>query len=532
MRRKIERDIQAFVNGRISRRDLMQRATALGVVSALPLGVLSFEAKAAVPKRGGHLTLANPEGSTTDVLDTTKLTSGFTSMLFYTIYSQLTEVAPDGSLIPLLAESYESNADASVWTFDLRKGMEFHNGKSVDADDVMMSIARHQGEDSESAVKSLAEAISEMKKDGKHRVIFTLKEGNADFPFSLSAGPFAINPVIDGKIDTSGIGTGAYSLESFDSGIGAKLKRHANFHRDDRGFFDTVETTIIHDPATRSTSVITGQVDYAGGIDPKTADLLAKKAGVNVLEITGMQHYLYAMRTDLAPYNNVDVRLALKYAMDREEILKNVLRGHGSLGNDHPISPANRYYAGDAIPQRQYDPDKAKFHMKKAGMMDATFEISATNGLFEGALDAAVLFSEHAKRAGINVVPKQVPADGYWSDVWMKHPFAASYWSGRPTEDWMFSQGYAEESSWNETFWKHPKFNSLLKSARAELDDAKRRNMYVEMQQLVHDDGGALVFLFANHISAFGDKLSHPDTVAGNWEFDGYKMIERWWFNS
>lgn len=528
MRRKIEKDIEAFVNGRISRRDLMKRAGAVGAISALPLGVLSYEARAATPKRGGHIRIANPETSTTDVLDTTKLTSGFSQMMFYTIYSQLTEVTPDGGIAPLLAESFEANTGATEWVFNLRKGAEFHNGKSVDADDVIMSIKRHQGEDSESPTKAFAESISGMKKDGNHRVIFTLKEGNADFPYVLSASTFGIHPVVNGEVDVSGIGTGAYILDEFDPGVRASFKRNPNYYISDKGFFESGEMLGIQDPNSRTTAMISGEVDYVGGVDPKTADLLGKKPGVNMLEVTGMQHYLFAMRTDLAPYDNNDVRLALKYAMDREDILSKVLRGHGSLGNDNPISPVNRYHAGDSIPQRQYDPDKAKFHMKKAGMEGATFELSATNGLFEGALDSAVLFSEHAKKAGINIVPKQVPSDGYWSDVWMTAPWCASYWSGRPTEDWMFSQGYSEESSWNETYWKHPKFNSLLKAARAELDDKKRRDMYAEMQHLVHDEGGALIFLFANHIGAYSNNVTPPDQIAGNWEFDGYKIMERW----
>ena len=94
----------------------------------------------------------------------------------------------------------------------------------------------------------------------------------------------------------------------------------------------------------------------------------------------------------------------------------------------------------------------------------------------------------------------------------------------------MFSQGYADDSSWNETFWKNDRFNMLLRSARAELDENKRRDMYWEMQSIVRDDGGSVVPLFANHVMAYKpSKLAHPKKVAGNWNLDGYKLIERWW---
>ena len=236
------------------------------------------------------------------------------------------------------------------------------------------------------------------------------------------------------------------------------------------------------------------------------------------------------MRVDMAPFkDNNDLRLALKHAFNREEALKTILRGYGALGNDHPISPANRYYDPD-VPQRPYDPDKAKFHLKKAGMEGFKHELSGSEGLYAGCMDMILLYKEHAAKAGIEIVPNRMPSDGYWSDVWLKHPWSASYWSGRPTEDWMFTQAYGAESNWNETHWKHEGFNKLLREARAELDQAKRREMYGEMQRLCRDEGGAVIPLFASHISATSSKIALPEQIAGNWEMDGYKYLERWWF--
>ena len=148
-----------------------------------------------------------------------------------------------------------------------------------------------------------------------------------------------------------------------------------------------------------------------------------------------------------------------------------------------------------------------------------------------GYMQERLLFSEHAKKAGIELVPKRVPDDGYWSDVWLKHPWCASYWSGRPTEDWMFTQGYSASSNWNETFWKNDRFNELLVAARAEVNDDLRREMYYEMQGITRDDCGSVIHAFANHISANTQAVGVPEKVAGNWEFDGYKLIERWWMN-
>jgi peptide/nickel transport system substrate-binding protein len=260
----------------------------------------------------------------------------------------------------------------------------------------------------------------------------------------------------------------------------------------------------------------------------KTVQFLKRTRGIQVMQQNGFKHYTFAMRCDTAPFNNVDVRLALKYAIDREQMVKTILRGFGAIGNDHPISMANRYHAAD-LPQRQFDPDKAKFHLKKSGVGNVTFRLHAADAAFVGAVDAAVLYQEKAKSAGINLEVVREPNDGYWSNVWMKKPWCAVFWGGRPTEDMMFSTAYAADASWNDTFWKNKRFNELLVAARAELDESKRRKMYQEMQGIVRDDGGVVVPMFAADLSAASDKIGHGK-LGANWEMDGFRCAERWWF--
>jgi len=512
----IDQLLALFKNGQLSRRELFKRAGALGALAALPGSLISTHAHAATPKPGGHLRI--------------QTTSGHTNFLFYTMHGQLTEIGTDGQLQPLVAESYEIGADASEWIFKLRKGIVFHNGKTLTADDVIASLQRHQGEDSASAMKSFMEEVTSMTKDGDHTVILKLKSPSVDFPVILSASSLSILPSKDGKITEFDVGCGCYTLESFEPGQFSKLKKNPNFFLSDRGHVDTAEILTIADSTARQNALVTGAVDVIGDVDPTTAKLLARNKKITLLDVTGTQHYTFPMRTDLAPFDNNDVRMALKLSINREEILQKVLGGHGIVGNDHPISPANRYYNTE-LEQRIYDPEKAKWHLKQAGMGVLKVELSASDGLYPGAVDAAVLYSEHAKASGVQLTPKRVPDDGYWSDVWLKHPWCASYWSGRPTEDWMFTQGYAADSNWNETFWKNEKFNKLLVAARAELDDSTRRDMYWEMQAICRDDCGSVVHGFANHISAHAGNVGVPEQVAGNWEFDGYKLLERWWIN-
>jgi peptide/nickel transport system substrate-binding protein len=445
------------------------------------------------------------------------------------IYGKLTVVDHTNNLSPELAESWEATPDAKEWRFKLRKGVEFHNGKTVDADDVIASFNHHRGEESKSAAKPIVEQVVDIKKDGNDTVVFTLEAGNADFPFIASDYHLAILPSKDGKIDpTSGVGAGGYVVDSFEPGVRTKLTRFPNYWREDKAHFDAAELLSIVDATARTNALTTGEIDAMDRVDTKTAHLLARNPDVNIVETSGTAHYTFAMRTDTAPFDDNNVRLALKHAFNREEMLQTVLQGHGVLGNDHPIGRSNRFHA-DELPQREYDVDKAKHYLKKAGLSNLKVDLSAADAAFPGAVDAAVLYKEHAAKAGIEINVVREPNDGYWSNVWLKKPWCAVYWGGRPTEDWMFSTAYAAGVPWNDTYWEHERFNKLLVEARAELDEAKRREMYVEMQRIVRDEGGVVVPMFNNYVMALSTKVQHED-MGANWSLDGFRAVERWWF--
>ena len=266
-------------------------------------------------------------------------------------------------------------------------------------------------------------------------------------------------------------------------------------------------------------------------MDLKIVERLKRLPGLHVRAVTGNKQLTLPMRTDTAPFDDNDVRLAIKNVINREEWFEKIIFGYGELGNDNPIGPANIYRATtDELPQRIYDPDKAKHHLKKAGMENLSVRFHAAETAFAGAVNAGQLLQESARPAGIDIEVVREPDDGYWSNVWMNKAFSACYWSGRPTENWIFSQIYAADASWNDTFWKHDRFNELLIQARAELDKAKRRELYVEMQRIVHHEGGVGLPLFQADTMAYSDKLFVPEVIGNNWELDGHKNAERWWF--
>jgi peptide/nickel transport system substrate-binding protein len=200
--------------GKISRREFVARASALGAGAAVTM-LLPGTARAATPKSGGKLRIGIGAGSTTDTLDPGTYLQNFTQFVGFGLRNNLTEISNTGELIPELAESWEISDDAVQWRFKLRQGVEFHNGKSLDADDVVASINHHRGEESKSAAKAILEPIAELKADGKDTVVFTMKQGNAGFPFIVSDYHIGIMPAKDGKLDpNSGVGTGAYMVES------------------------------------------------------------------------------------------------------------------------------------------------------------------------------------------------------------------------------------------------------------------------------------------------------------------------------
>ena len=525
---------QAARSGGLDRREFIKRATALGLSIPVASSLLTQSVAAAMPKRGGRAVFGSAHGSTTDTLDPGTHENGFSNNVVYAYANHLFEVDNTGQLIPELAEGFEASDDAATWVIRLRKDVEFHNGKSMTADDVIASLNHHRGEGSQSASKALLDPLVEMKKTGKHEITFKLNAGNADFPFILSDYHFAILPSLDGKMDwQAGFGTGGYIIESYEPGVRATFKRNPNYWKSGRAHFDEVELVSLIDTTARQSAVMNEEVHAISRVDPKTVHLLGRNPNINILEVTGTLHYTMPMRVDVAPFDNYDLRMAIKLSVDREQLVQKILLGHGAVGNDHPISVSNPYHNGE-MPQREYDPEKARFHLKKAGMEGINVDLSTSEAAFSGAVDAALLVKDSAAKAGINVNVVREPKDGYWSNIWNKKPWCTCYWGGRPTEDWMFSAAYVAESKWNDTAWTKgaaaDRFNKLVVAARSELDTSKRREMYYECQQLVNEDGGALIPMFANNIMALSKKLGHDENVAGNWEMDGNKAIERWWF--
>ena len=334
----------------LNRREAIALPAAAGLVG---LGShLPARAQDQTPRKGGKMVLASRHGSTTDSTDPGLLTNAFQGLLALSFSNTLTEILPDGSVGPVLAESWDSK-DGKTWRFNLRKGVTFHDGRTMKAEDVVASINHHRAADSKSFIKPVADQFTEVKTDGDNAVIITLQTANADLPAILNTEAFTIYPAKGEKMDwETRNGTGAYILKEYQPGVRAHLERNPNYFRDDRAFASEVVLLCIQDSSARMNALLSGEVQAIDEVDLKTVDLLKAQPNITLDQVQSSLHYTFPMRTDVAPFDNVDVRLALKHAIDREDLMQKILYGYGVVGNDTPIGPSYRYWAKD-IPQEK-----------------------------------------------------------------------------------------------------------------------------------------------------------------------------------
>jgi peptide/nickel transport system substrate-binding protein len=368
-------------------------------------------------------------------------------------------------------------------------------------------------------------AVTDIKATGRHEVTITLENGNADFTALLSDWHLGMLPA--GAPYNGGVGTGAYVLDSFQPGVRTFAKRNANDWMSDRGFVSTIETLSIRDTTARQSALLSGAAHLINKVDPNSVRLFERSAEFQVFNTPSAAHNVFAMLCDTAPYDSLDLRLALKYAVDRQAMLSTVLRGYGNVGNDQPIPSFDPFYV--ELPQRAFDPEKARFHYKRSGH-SGPLVLTLSDAAFAGAQEAGLVLQASATKCGIEIRIDRAPSDGYYASLWMKRPFMATYWGGRPTADFMFSLAYASNAPTNETHWRRPRFDQLLVAARSELEPAKRKEMYAEMQRMVHEDGGSIIPVFNNNLEA-ARKNVHGFVPSPVQQLGGYRGWEKIWLD-
>lgn len=456
------------------------------------------DALAATPKKGGRLVIASDQHGPADTLDPALYTATIDYFRGRMFYGSLTRLTENLGYEPELAEEVLSSDDAMTWTFKIRKGIEFHDGKSLTADDVLYSMNRHIGTDSISKASSLVGMIKEWKKINSHEVQAILETPNADLPIAL--GTFHFKIIQDGQTDFSTtVGTGPYKIKEFKPGVRCVGTRFDNYWLDG-GYLDELETFGIGDSVARLNAFLAGDIDGMSNLAPKSIEQVEATDGREVWSVKSGAYINIACRQDMQPSGNKDLVLAMKYLMDRERLVKGVFKGQGTMGNDQPIGPAYFDHCPD-IPQRTLDPEKAKFHFDRSGIGSAAIPVVAAE-VAPGAVEQCLFLQREARKIGMNIDVQKVTTDGYWGAVWLKAPMSVVAWNMRPTANIMMTLAFKSDAAWNETYHQDPAFDKTLVEVRGVTDPAKRREMYCTLQEKIHNDNGCVLPLHRNYIDA------------------------------
>ena len=302
--------------------------------------------------------------------------------------------------------------------------------------------------------------------------------------------------------------------------------RNDEYWKPGKPYLDEIEFISIPDEALRVNALLSGQVDIISAVNPRSAQRINATGGYAVIASKVGEYTDLVMRDELGPTRNPDFVRAMKYLLDREQMRTAVFRGFAVLGNDQPLPPDHRFYFA-GLPQRPYDPEKAKFHLQKAGLAGATLPIVASVAA-AGSIDMAQLLQLSAQKIGLTLDIKRLPAEGYWSKHWMKHPFGFGNIDPRPSADMMFTLFFKSNAAWNESGWKNEKFDQLLLAARAQTDETKREQLYADMQVLVDEHCGIGIPLFKSTLDACSTKLKgYSASPLG--DFMGFAFAEQVW---
>ena len=514
---EVKRMRDMFEAGTLSRRHFLQGLLAAGLTATTAAAVVtgSRDVLASTPKRGGLIRMAAAQHGPDDSLDPLlwKETLGYTRGRVH--YNGLVQYNDDLTVRPELAKSWEVNSNATEFTFELERGVTFHDGKELNADDVIYSMNLHIGEDSVSIVKALVRMVSEWKKIDKYTVQAVLDSPNADLPSIL--GNFNFKIVQDGAHQmegyfNKGIGTGPFMVEEFSPGIICRSKRNPDYFREGAPYADEVHTFGIGDPVARVNALLSNEIELAARIDRKAFGQIEESDNAEVLSMESNRFVELVLDLTKHPGNNPDFVLAMKHLMPREGMLRKILKGKGELGNDHPVGPTFAMHC-EGLAQREQDLDKAKFHREKSGITKAQVD---TSDAAVGGIDMCILAQAEARKIGLDLAVNRTPSDGYWGAVYRKTPFFMSTWSPRPTANMQLSLIVHSEAPYNESKFKNERVDELLLSTLAEPDAAKRKEMYCEIQTIVSNEAGNIIPWHMDIVDGIATKVKGVPKVALN----------------
>ncbi|WP_152352488.1 ABC transporter substrate-binding protein [Brachybacterium subflavum] len=508
-----------------SRRTLLGGAAGIG-----SLGLLSACGRAAAPevdvdgepRRGGTLRVGLVGGSSADSVDAhTPVNSGDSARVI-NLYDPLLLRGDDYQLEHRLAESFEPNAEATIWTAKLRRHVTFHDGSPLTADDVVFTFERIiDPDDPKSGAAGLA-ALDKIVAVDDHTVEFHLHE--PDSALDDIIGQYSQGIVPRGYDPEAPIGTGPFSLASFDPGQSTVLKANTEYW-DGAPYLDQVQLLNFNDTDAMVNALLSSQVDCIGQIPLALVDVLGSDERMKILNSETGMWLPFTMRVDVKPFDDVRVRQAMRLAVDRPQMIEQVFSGYGRAGNDM-FAPLDPDYPKD-FPQREQDVAEAKRLLAEAGHPDGIDVELVTAPIQSGAVEAAQVFAEQAKDAGIRISIRRVDTTTFFGEDYLQWDFAQSFWYTRNFTSQAVSC-VLEGSPFNETHFIDEEFAKRIDAIRAELDEKTRGSLIREAQRQLFEEGGYIIWGFGNQVDAYQGYVVGLVENATGLPLSGYTFRRVW----
>jgi peptide/nickel transport system substrate-binding protein len=425
------------------------------------------------------------------------------------IMNRLVRPGLDGKPAPDLALSWSSNPNATEWTFKLRTGVRFHNGRPFTATDAAYSLRRVQDPKLDSPARAAINMISRIDVVDPATLKMTLAAPFADLPLVLTDYRLMMIPDGSGEtIKTTGIGTGPFKVEKFDPQGTTVLVANTDYFEGPPGVA-RMEIIGIPDAQARFQALMGRQIDMMQGLTSQQRTLLTRMPGFSVQDIPTGNWRGIVLRADMKPFDDVRVRRAIRLAVDRKGMLNLAAGGAGTVGCDTPVGPRDQYRS-----TKTCDPDiaKAKALLAEAGYpngLDMELNVATIEAVWPAMAEA---FQQQVAAAGVRVKIVQVPTDGYWNQVWMKRPATMTRWNDRPA-DGMLNEIYRSGQRWNESGLRDAKLDATLDAARSELNFDRRRARYIEAQDLLWENGSTIVGFHVNLLVGVAARVKELDAV-------------------
>lgn len=451
------------------------------------------------PRQGGTLRIAFAD--TPETLDA-QASFSFPGQQFSAfIYDNLTFLRPDGQPEPGLAVRWESNPDATEWVFDLREGVEFHHGRAFTSADVIATIERAIDPALGLNARDTFGAVESVIDEGPHRIRLKLQRPFAELPVNLGNRWGRILPAdLLETAATEPVGTGPFVFKDFQPGSNISASRFERYWADGRPYLDEVRIVAIRESMAAQAALLGGAVDLITMVPAEAYLTLRNAPGVVAYSETTGNHHSILTQANLPPFDNVLVRRAFKYILDRKPLITSALFGQGSVGNDVPLPPG-AFYLPDDLPTHDQDLAKARQLLDEAGVGELTLDFWCTSDR-PPTPKLAVAFAEAAARIGVRINVRDVPYTEFAAQASRKVPLHTSHSSGAPTLYESIHRIYRTGSPFNYSGHGTPELDALIDSMVAETDIERRKDLVRQVLTITQEDGERIYPYFQNYIGA------------------------------